>query len=56
MQEIEYYARTLYTRDDDQRKLKALAIHTQCGKLVTIYMGEAQAKLVEQETIEAPCA
>jgi hypothetical protein len=54
VKEFKFYARTVYLRKDHSG-LTVVAIHTQDSELVEIYLGEAQAKLVEPEIVE-PCA
>lgn len=54
MIERKHYAKTAYLRKDASG-LTVLCLHTQDGEFVEIYMGEAQAKLIEPEIVE-PCA
>ena len=51
MIERKYYAKTAYIRRDASG-LTVLCLHTQTNEFVEIYMGSAQAKLIEPEIME----
>ena len=54
MTEHKFFAKTVHVHKDHSG-LPRLLICTQANELVEIVMGEAQAKLIEQEIME-PCA
>lgn len=54
MIERKFYAKTAYLRKDASG-LTVLCLHTQDNEFLEIYLGGAQAKLIESEIME-PCA